>query len=62
MLRSITYLATLAVLLVTLVAGAASPDKQLMNRLIAQYQNNTKARLPQTGVCTAKTLKVRREW
>lgn len=62
MFRSILYLATIAALLVSLVSGATSPDKQLMDKLVAQYQKNTKARLPETGACTAKKLRVRKEW
>ncbi|KAF2680037.1 Di-copper centre-containing protein [Lentithecium fluviatile CBS 122367] len=33
-----------------------------MNKLVAQYQTNTKSRLPKTGACRADNLKVRREW
>jgi tyrosinase len=62
MSRSFLYLAIIATLLVSIVSGATSPDKQLMDKLVAQYQNNTKARLSQTGPCTAEKLRVRKEW
>lgn len=60
MFRSIIFLATLAILALSFTAVDASPE--LMNKLVKEYRDNTKERLPQNGSCTADKLAVRKEW
>lgn len=59
MFRSIFFVATLAVLCVTV---SAAPDRVLMNKLVKEYIDNTKKGLPYNGTCTANNLAVRKEW
>lgn len=59
MFRPIFFTATVAVFsCITFVV--ASPE--LMNKLVQQYQENTKQRLPQYGNCTEGNIVQRKEW
>ena len=62
MFRSIFFVATLAVLCITVASVGATPDRVLMNKLVKEYIDNTKKRLPHNGTCTANNLVVRKEW
>ncbi len=59
MFRSIFFVATIAVLS-SITFADASPE--LMNKLVRQYQENTKQRLPQYGDCTKGNIVRRKEW
>lgn len=59
MFRSIFFVATIAVLSCITFADA-SPE--LMNKLVKQYRENTKQRLPQHGNCTKGNIVRRKEW
>ena len=59
MFRSIFYVTVIAVFSCITFADA-SP--QLMNKLVKQYQENTKQRLPQDGACTEGNIVRREEW
>lgn len=59
MFRSFYSLAALAILFLGL---ALADDKTLTDKLVNIYKTNTLKRLPTTGACTAKNIRVRKEW
>jgi hypothetical protein len=59
MFRPIFFVAAIAVISCMTFADA-SP--QLMHKLVTQYQENTKQRLPQQGNCTKENIVRRKEW
>ena len=59
MFYSIFFAATVAVLSCITFADATP---ELMNKLVKQYQGNTKQRLPQYGNCTESNIAQRKEW
>lgn len=60
MFRSIFFVATLAVLCVTF--ASVDGNSQLMKKLVKEYTDNTKNRLPKSGACSTSNLVVREEW
>lgn len=53
-------MATVVTLL--LLFAQANANQALMKKLVHEYQNNTKSRLPSQGPCTPDKLVVRKEW
>ncbi|KAL4787873.1 hypothetical protein BJX76DRAFT_268471 [Aspergillus varians] len=60
MLRSNTLVATLVALI--LLFAQANANKALMQKLVNEYQQNTKERLSGQGACTPENIAVRKEW
>ena len=59
MLHQLFLAATIAVLSCITFADA---NAELMSKLVKQYQENTKQRLPQYGGCTEGNIVQRKEW
>ena len=59
MFRSVFFVATIVLLLCMTFADAS---RELMDKLLEQYQENTMQRLPQHGDCTNGNIFRRKEW